>query len=109
MPTPEFPKFPTLPSGCGMRNAARLKCGWSANGTLGSTGVLHEQRLTRQLAASGGGIDEEAPRSGLGFVLAMPVDCSTPQLGVTAWPLNSRVDAGDLPVAQVVLHDGHRR
>src|ERR1700754_2706723 len=37
IPTGLLPKLPTRPLGAGILNAARLKCGWSANGMFGST------------------------------------------------------------------------
>ena len=55
----------------------------------GIAGVLDEQRLTRQLAASRGVITKK-PSVRIGFVLAMP-GLFDWQLGVIAWPLNSRV------------------
>src|SRR5262245_23159305 len=89
IPTGVLPKFPMPPFGCAMRNAARLKRGWSANGRLRSTvyplKIGSPVSSHRDVAAL-----VKKPSVNDGFVFAMPLLLDV-QLGVTAWPLCSRV------------------
>ena len=82
MRTPLLPKFPMLPFGWGMRNAARLKCGRSASGMFGSP--VYSTKSGSPVSSH----RDPTPSVSDGLLLLTPAVLEE-QLGVMPCPLSS--------------------
>ena len=103
IPTGVLPKLPMLPFGCGMRNAARLKCGRSANGRCSDrpcSRLNNGSPVSSQRAPL-------VPSVNVGLRVVDARRCSSSSVGVIGLAAQQPEDARDLPVADQLLDDRH--